>query len=709
MQLTIIGAGAIGGTIGAHMIRAGHDVVFCDVDADHVKAINEFGISIEGPVENFTVKAKAILPADLPAKLHNVAIAVKSHHTKSAAELLRGRLAPDGFVVTFQNGLTASDIASVVGAENIIVSFVNFGADYLAPGKIMQGNIGAFRVGELVGNEITPRVKELVAALPYAQATENILGFLWGKEAYGAMLYAGATSDLSIADHLEEPKYRPLMLAIAREVLAQAPVKPEGFNGFEPDDLVASLDRLVVFNRASAKTHSGIYRDLTVRKRKTEVSDLLRDLKGPLTNYVGEIIYAIERGERICETANLDLLATYERALRLGVPLNAISSILSAPARASTGPLHGMAIAVKDIIDVKGQPRGNGNPADMKSKPATEDAPVIKSLRALGADIFATTSLLEYAAGATHPDVPEAMNPYNSKRTAGGSSGGSASLVGAGVCSAALGTDTGGSIRIPAHYCAVVGFKPSYNSISLNGVTPLSPTFDHVGLLTKDVATTTRVFSALMGKAEDQTQTQISGLKIGIIASHFDLPELEKEVADSVKASLEKLKSLGASVVELDGAVFSELDKTFGTMLHFEAWQVHGAKVTSDPAHFGPETLRLFQAAKDITKEQYKSASDRCNELLPSAAKLYESIDVLITPAAPYVAPATTPPIDTPAGAVEGVYTGIFNITGDPAIVIPSSLNSEGLPIGIQLATIKGSDFRLLSIARAVESVLDFK
>jgi 2-dehydropantoate 2-reductase len=709
MQLTIIGAGAIGGTIGAHMIRAGHDVVFCDVDADHVKAINEFGISIEGPVENFTVKAKAILPADLPAKLHNVAIAVKSHHTKSAAELLRGRLAPDGFVVTFQNGLTASDIASVVGAENIIVSFVNFGADYLAPGKIMQGNIGAFRVGELVGNEITPRVKELVAALPYAQATENILGFLWGKEAYGAMLYAGATSDLSIADHLEEPKYRPLMLAIAREVLAQAPVKPEGFNGFEPDDLVASLDRLVVFNRASAKTHSGIYRDLTVRKRKTEVSDLLRDLKGPLTNYVGEIIYAIERGERICETANLDLLATYERALRLGVPLNAISSILSAPARASTGPLHGMAIAVKDIIDVKGQPRGNGNPADMKSKPATEDAPVIKSLRALGADIFATTSLLEYAAGATHPDVPEAMNPYNAKRTAGGSSGGSASLVGAGVCSAALGTDTGGSIRIPAHYCAVVGFKPSYNSISLNGVTPLSPTFDHVGLLTKDVATTTRVFSALMGKTEDQTQTQISGLKIGIIASHFDLPELEKEVADSVKASLEKLKSLGASVVELDGAVFSELDKTFGTMLHFEAWQVHGAKVTSDPAHFGPETLRLFQAAKDITKEQYKSASDRCNELLPSAAKLYESIDVLITPAAPYVAPATTPPIDTPAGAVEGVYTGIFNITGDPAIVIPSSLNSEGLPIGIQLATIKGSDFRLLSIAGAVESVLDFK
>jgi 2-dehydropantoate 2-reductase len=709
MQLTIIGAGAIGGTIGAHMIRAGHDIVFCDVDADHVKAINEFGISIEGPVENFSVKAKAILPADLPAKLQNVAIAVKSHHTKSAAELLRGRLAPDGYVVTLQNGLTASDISEVVGADKVIVSFVNFGADYLSPGKIMQGNIGAFRVGELVGNEITPRVKELVAAFPYAEATGNILGFLWGKEAYGAMLYAGATSDLSIADHLEEPKYRPLMLAIAREVLAQAPVEVEGFNGFEPDDLLGSLDRLVTFNRGSAKTHSGIYRDLTVRKRKTEIDDLLRDLNGPLTTFAGELIHAIERGERICEVANLDLLATYERALRLGAPLNAISSIISAPDRAANGPLHGIAIAVKDIIDVKGQPRGNGNPVDMKSTPATEDAPVIASLRALGADIFATTSLLEYAAGATHPDVPEAMNPYNAKRTAGGSSGGSASLVGAGVCSVALGTDTGGSIRIPAHYCAVVGFKPSYNSISLKGVTPLSPTFDHVGLLATDVATTHRVFSALIGKSEDLAKTNISGLKLGIISAHFDLPQLEKEVADSVKMALEKLKSLGATVVEIDGTIFTELEKTFEAMLLFEAWQVHGAKVTSDPAHFGAETLRLLQAAKEITHEQYKSASSRRNELLPLAAKMYELFDVLITPAAPYVAPATTPPIDTPEGAVEGAYTGIFNITGDPAIVIPSSLNSEGLPIGIQLATVKGSDFRLLSIAQAIEAVLDFK
>lgn len=709
MQLTIIGAGAIGGTIGAHMIRAGHDVTFCDLDEAHVNAINEHGLTIEGPVENFTVKATAILPSQLPETLRNVAVAVKSHHTKGAAELLRSRLVPDGFVVTLQNGLTAHDLSEVVGEDRVIVSFVNFGADYLAPGRIMQGNIGTFRVGELFGNEITQRVLEVVDAFPYAEATDNILGFLWGKEAYGAMLYAGATSNLSIADHLEHPKYRPLMMAIAREVLAQAPVTPEAFDGFDPYDLEGSLDRLATFNRNSAKTHSGIYRDLTVRMRKTEVDDLLRDLKGPLTNFVGEIILAIERGERICEVANLDLLAAYERALRLGAPLNAISQLISAPERALDGPLLGVAIGVKDIIDIKGQPRGNGNPNDMKSAPATKDAPVIAQLRALGADVFATTSLLEYAAGATRPDVPEAMNPFNSHRTAGGSSGGSAALVGVGVCDVALGTDTGGSIRIPAHYCATVGFKPSYNAIAIEGVTQLSPSFDHVGLLAKDIETTIRIFSALMDGLEPSEKTEIKGLKVGIVKSHFDLPQLERDVAESVQAAIATLRGAGAAIIEVDDRVFQALGKTFDDILLFESWQVHGEKVKSDPAYFGAETLRLFQSAESITIDAYKKASARRRELLPKARKIYEGIDILLTPVAPYVAPNTTPPIDTPEGAVEGAYTSIFNITGDPAISIPCGLNSEGLPIGLQLATAKGTDMRLLSIALAIEELLNFR
>ena len=224
MRLTIIGAGAIGGTIGAHLIRAGHDVLLCDADPAHVDAINTDGLTIEGPVENFTVPARAVTPDGLPDTIEHAAIAVKSHHTAQAAELLRDRLTPYGYVVSFQNGLTADTLAKAVGRDRLIVSFVNFGADVLAPGRIMQGNVGTFRIGEPNGGPISARVQELADTLPYAVATDNIMGFLWGKEAYGAMLYAGAVSDLSIADSLEDPAWRPLMLGIAREVLAQAPV-----------------------------------------------------------------------------------------------------------------------------------------------------------------------------------------------------------------------------------------------------------------------------------------------------------------------------------------------------------------------------------------------------------------------------------------------------------------------------------------------------
>ncbi len=318
MQLTIIGAGAIGGTIGAHLARDGHDVLLCDTDQAHVNAINRSGLSIEGPVENFTAAVRAVTPDGLPGSIGRAAIAVKSHHTAQAARLLRGRLAAPGYVVSCQNGLTADAITAVTGPGRLVASFINFGADLVAPGRILQGNAATVRVGEPGGGAITPRVAELARALPYAQATGNIMGFLWGKEAYGAMLFAGAVSPLSIAETLEDPRWRPLMLAIAREVLAQAPVPPEGFDGFEPADLAGSLDRLAAFNRGSAKSHSGVYRDLVVRKRKTEADSQLGALTGPLTGYVVRLIHAIERGERPCDVANLEELAGYERRLRDG-------------------------------------------------------------------------------------------------------------------------------------------------------------------------------------------------------------------------------------------------------------------------------------------------------------------------------------------------------------------------------------------------------
>ncbi|MGA8207565.1 MAG: amidase family protein [Candidatus Dormiibacterota bacterium] len=702
--MTIIGAGAIGGTIGAHLIRAGNDVVLCDADKAHVDAINRDGLVIEGPVENFTVSARAITPEELPNTLEHVAIAVKSHHTGVAAEVLRQRLDRQGYLVSFQNGFTADTLAGVVGWERLIVGFVNFGADVVAPGRILQGNVGAFRVGEPRGGVITERVQLLAETLPYAEATENIMGYLWAKEAYGAMLYAGAVSDLSIADSLEDPRWQPLMLAIAREVLAQAPIEPQPFDGFDPKDLEASLARMVTFNRTSAKSHSGIYRDLMVRRRKTEVDDLLRDLKGPLTTYVGELIRAIERGERTCEVANLELLAAYERTERLGRQLDAVVRLIPAPARASTGPLHGIPVAVKDLVDVEGLPRGNGNPHDMEGPPATSDAPVVAALRRLGADVFATTSLLEYAAGALHPQVPETRNPYDPHRTAGGSSGGSAALVAVGACPLALGTDTGGSIRIPAAYCGVVGLKPTFGALPSEGVQPLAPSLDHVGLLGRDVEITARAFAALTGG--ELAPARLTS-RLGVVEQQFTDPVLEPEMAAGLRSALHKLAGAGVPMREVDDAPLAAIRELFDEILLWELWQVHGATARRDPAHYGPETLRLLQTGATITESAYHSALRRRDELLPDAATIYHEVDVVLTPVVPFAAPATTPPIDTPEGAAEGRFSGVFNLTGDPALSLPCGWSGAGLPIAIQLSAPRGADAELLAAAARIAEILD--
>jgi 2-dehydropantoate 2-reductase len=317
MKIFIIGAGAIGGTLGARMFRDGHDITLVDADPAYVAAIQKDGLRIEGPVEEFTSWVPAITPDQLPDTIEHAIVAVKSLHSQSAADLLRDRLAPNGYVLTVQNGLTADAMIEAVGKERVLSSFVNFGADVMGPGRVMQGNVGTFRVGEIDGGVITDRVRELADALPYAEPTDNVLGYLWGKEAYGAMMWAGAVSDLPIAETLVRPRYRPVMIAIAEEVLAQAPVKVESFDGFVPDDLDASLDRLADFNNKSAKSHSGIYRDLMVRKRKTEVDEVHKDFQGPIFDRVVEMIHDIEEGRRTCEVANLDELADFVAGLDL--------------------------------------------------------------------------------------------------------------------------------------------------------------------------------------------------------------------------------------------------------------------------------------------------------------------------------------------------------------------------------------------------------
>jgi 2-dehydropantoate 2-reductase len=297
VSYVVLGCGAIGGTVAAGLVRDGHDVLVSDADPAVVAAINASGLRIEGPVESFTVAVPALAPSGLPPMLDcPVLVAVKAQHTAAAAAVLAGRLHGDGYVVSLQNGLNAEILADAVGPERVVEACVNFGADVLEPGVVLRGKRATFVVGELDGRR-TDRVRSLAADIADAQVTEHVLGYLWAKEAYGAMLAVTGVSDLPIADVLGDLRYQPLLLEVARQVLAEAPVPPVPFDGFDPADLYGSLARLEQFNRRSAKTHSGIYRDLAVRHRPTEVPAILGGRGGALIRRVVELVQAIEAAD----------------------------------------------------------------------------------------------------------------------------------------------------------------------------------------------------------------------------------------------------------------------------------------------------------------------------------------------------------------------------------------------------------------------------
>jgi 2-dehydropantoate 2-reductase len=337
MRCLVWGAGAIGGTMGACLARAGHDVTVVDTVPEHVAAINRAGLGISGPIAAFTTPLCAFTPDTLRGAWDTIILATKAHHTEAAVRALLPHLSPAGCVVSAQNGLNELAIAGVVGEARTVGAFVNFGADYLEPGVIHYGGRGTVMVGEAFGDppaRVTPRVLAIRDAWrdfdDRAAATPNIWGYLWGKEAYGAMLFATALTNDAIADCLARPEHRGLYIALAREILAVARargVRPEAFDGFDPaaylPDAPAgaaarSLDDLVAHNRRSAKTHSGIWRDLAVRKRPTEVDAQLGiivtlgaevGVPTPLTAALVNLIHEIERGARAQSPEALDALA----------------------------------------------------------------------------------------------------------------------------------------------------------------------------------------------------------------------------------------------------------------------------------------------------------------------------------------------------------------------------------------------------------------
>ena len=309
-RILIWGAGAIGGAVAAYLRRAGVDITVVDTSGAHVRTIREQGLSITGPIETFVQQLPAYMPDDVAGVWDTIFLCVKAQHTEAAAKELVPHLARDGVVVSLQNGFNELTIADIVGRERTMGAFINFGADVLEPGIVHFGGRGAVVIGELDGRH-SERLARVHSALlhfePAAITTDNIWGYLWGKMGYGSLLFASALTPASIVEVLDSRDARPALTALAREVMAVAAIEgvnPMGFNGYDPAAfgpkgghaaIDSSFDAMVAFNRRSAKTHSGIWRDIAIHHRKTECDAQF----APILKLARQSHFAIPHVERL--------------------------------------------------------------------------------------------------------------------------------------------------------------------------------------------------------------------------------------------------------------------------------------------------------------------------------------------------------------------------------------------------------------------------
>jgi 2-dehydropantoate 2-reductase len=332
VELTIVGAGAIGGVLGAHLARAGHGVRLVDADAAHVEAIQRVGLAVGGAV-SFTVQLPAGRPETVEGPIEVLVLAVKALHTEAALRPLAGHLAPDGCVVSMQNGLEAERVADVVGAARTVPACLTFGAYYEGPGRVVYSGPGTLAVGELDGR-VTARIRALAGALadfhPTA-ASPNVQGLRWSKLALTAVYFGTATADADVIDQLGLPACRAALGALAGEVadLALAlGIRLEPLDGFDPRVFAggrrdgaaveAAWAAQAAYWRRGVARRTGIWRDLAVRRRRTEAEPILGALIAraaaagrpvPRIRALAAIVADLEAGRRPLALANLEALA----------------------------------------------------------------------------------------------------------------------------------------------------------------------------------------------------------------------------------------------------------------------------------------------------------------------------------------------------------------------------------------------------------------
>ncbi len=413
---------------------------------------------------------------------------------------------------------------------------------------------------------------------------------------------------------------------------------------------------------------------------------------------------------------SLASIAARDEALRAFVqvmPDAARTAAMAADQRrkagASLGALDGIPVAIKDNIDIAGLPTAGGI-EHYRHAIAQRDAAVVQQLKAAGAVIVGKTNLHEAALGATtdNPWFGRCDNPRRAGYTPGGSSGGSAAAVAAGMCTLALGTDTAGSVRIPASYCGVAGFKPSRGAISLDGVMPLSPSLDHVGLLAVSAAQIASAWSVFAPAALPQ-QTDASsvslprgaaGLRLGIVR---DIPDAlaSADLAALMASAAERARDAGFAVsgVSLTGLSRSSIRRDAFVLCEIEGAAVHAQAVAANPSGFSPALRAMLAYGARQTKEREAEVRARLHAAAAQVRALLDGIDALLLPATPQAAFAH----GTRVPGTQADFCALANMAGLPAISIPWGVDHAGMPLGLQIIGAAGKDALVIEIACQLE------
>ncbi len=422
-------------------------------------------------------------------------------------------------------------------------------------------------------------------------------------------------------------------------------------------------------------------------------------------------------------------LAALDRIERCQSKLNAFITLLREEALAQArraeadflagidrGLLQGIPISLKDIFDTAGIRTTAGSP-HWRERIPTHTATSAQRLLDQGAVLLGKCNLLEFAYGIVHPEFGQCNNPWNLQRTSGGSSSGSSASVAAGMGWGSLGTDTGGSIRIPAAYCGVVGLKPTYGRVSRYGVFPLSWSLDHVGTLARTVEDTAILLGVIAGydpldatssresvpNYRESLEGGIRGLRVGVLEQHMNHPDLRPGVAEATWQAVKELEALGAVLKPIDIPSLELADAAMLIAILPEATAIHERMLREAPEKYADMTRQQLELGALLPAVDYLRVQQFRTRLLGEFLEAFREVDVLVNPCVAFEAPAEDPVVAAGEGSDEARRTGPYNLTGLPAVSVPCGFGPAQMPLGLQIAGAPLAEATILRAAYAFE------